>query len=95
MAMSIDEALMSESITAGKLQGKYMKKRRKKIYVALEDIDFVWDTDEIKEFIKMWNDDVPISHIAKVFNRSEIECVVLVMDLSKKDRIQPRANGLF
>ncbi|KHD85693.1 hypothetical protein NG54_07840 [Heyndrickxia ginsengihumi] len=82
-------------MNVGKIESQFMKKKRAKIYIALEEIDFIWDTREIREFIQMWRKGFSVKYIADYFERPEIDCVLLVMDLSIKGRIKPRLNGLF
>lgn len=75
-------------------RGQHLKRRRK-IYVALEEYDFTWDEFELIDFIRMWKEGLPLKDIAEHFKRKPIECVLLVMDLAERGKIRPRIHGLF
>lgn len=69
-------------------------KSRKNIYVALEDADMIWDEIEVKEFEKMWKQDVPVIDIAKHFKRAPLEVAILILDRADKGHIEQRPYGL-
>jgi hypothetical protein len=70
-------------------------KIRRNLYIALEEYDFVWDEDDVEEFITLWNKGADIRLIAKYFNRPTIECALLILDLGECGKIKPRLNGVF
>lgn len=79
----------------GSLEKGHMTKSRRNRYIALEEMDFVWDEDDVLEFRKMWNDGAGFESIAKHFDRDIDECSLLLMDLRRKGKLKPRNRGLF
>ncbi|WP_246064865.1 helix-turn-helix domain containing protein [Melghirimyces algeriensis] len=69
--------------------------RRRKIYIALEDLDFIWDEDEIPDIERMWNQGFSLWDIAHACERDELEVLLLIMDRERQGSISPRKNGLF
>ncbi|ARK28763.1 hypothetical protein [Halalkalibacter krulwichiae] len=69
---------------------------RRNIYIPLDDIDWIWDEDELEAFRHMWAAGRSIEQIAKYFKRKDIdEIVVVVLDQARKDKIKPREGGVF
>ncbi len=85
---------MSENFSITRLENRYMQKQRRKLYIALEELDFTWSDEEVKQVIKMWKRNTPLIEIADHFNRMDEEVAVLIMDLSMKDKIKPREVGI-
>ena len=57
--------LGKESYTMALQQGKYMKKSRRNLYIALEELDLVFDESEVIRLQEMWKEDKGILEIAK------------------------------
>ncbi|GGE47896.1 hypothetical protein GCM10011391_28340 [Pullulanibacillus camelliae] len=72
----------------------HMKHERRNIHTCLEDYDFQWDEDQVKQFRMMWNNGTDIFKIARFFGRSLIEVVILIMDQAELGKIKQRENGL-
>lgn len=72
-----------------------MAKRRRKIYIALEELDFIWDADEIPDIERMWRQGYSLWDIAHACDRDPVEVLLLIIDLERKGRISPRRNGLL
>lgn len=87
--------LAAEGKTITNLEKQYMTKKREQVYIALEDIDFIWDEKEVKKFILMWNSDFPVEKIAKKLNRPIDDVAMLVYDQALKSKIEPRDGGLM
>ncbi len=68
---------------------------RRKIYLACEELNFVWDRTEVSNFRNMWDDGKSIRQIAEVLGRDPDEVLILAIDQSKRDLIQPRDGGLL
>lgn len=66
----------------------------KNSYVALLEMDFTWEKRDVKKFVRMWKKGKPLKEIAKHFKRDPDEAAILLMDLSRKGKIQPRKGGL-
>lgn len=72
-----------------------MKKQRKKIYIALEEIDFNFDTFEVKKVINEWRSGLSIHEIAESIDRDIDETFLLLFDLAKKEKIEKRKGGIW
>ncbi|WP_050428213.1 hypothetical protein [Bacillus cereus] len=75
-------------------QGKYMKKSRRNLYIALEELDLVFDESEVIRLREMWNEDKGILEIAKELGRHQLEIAALIMDQADKNIIKSRPMGL-
>ncbi len=75
-------------------QGKYMKKSRRNLYIALEELDLVFDESEVIRLQEMWREDKGILEIAKELGRHQLEIAALIMDQADKNKIKSRPMGL-
>lgn len=64
-------------------QGKYMKKSRRNLYIALEELDLVFDESEVIRLQEMWKE-----------NKGILEIAALIMDQADKNKIKSRPMGL-
>jgi hypothetical protein len=71
-----------------------MEKRCTDKYIALEEHDFCWGENEIREFRRMWNANIPFTSICKILKRTHIEVGILLMDQSHKGHVKRRKIGL-
>ncbi|QWH26550.1 helix-turn-helix domain containing protein (plasmid) [Bacillus mycoides] len=71
-----------------------MKKSRRNMYVALEDLDLLFDESEVIRFQEMWEEDKNIIEIAKDLGRHQLEIAALIMDQADKNNIKSRPRGL-
>ncbi|QKE74749.1 helix-turn-helix domain containing protein [Arthrobacter citreus] len=69
-------------------------RKRKKVVIVLEELDFTWDESEVKEFVRLWKEGASIWDLAKTFQRPQAEIALLIMDQVIKGRIKPRKIGL-
>lgn len=88
-------AVAAESRAIGRLETAYLKQRRRQLYIACEDLDFVWSLSELRKFREMWNEGYSIVDIADELDRPQEEVAILILDQSNKGNIQPRKNGIF
>jgi len=65
----------------------------KKVLI-LENARFIWDEEEVKTFVEMWNDNKSSYQIAKVLNCKILDVALLVMDQAEKRKIQQRNRGI-
>jgi mannose/cellobiose epimerase-like protein (N-acyl-D-glucosamine 2-epimerase family) len=72
--------LEKENYTIAAQQRKYMKKSRRNIYVALEDLDLLFDESEVIRFQEMWEEDKSFIEIAVELGRHQLEIASLIMD---------------
>lgn len=77
------------------LHGNRAFKRRKKIYLAGQDWDFVWDERDVLEAEKMYKEGLSLWDMARAFSRHPIEMAILIMDRAEKGHIEPRKRGAF
>ncbi|WP_142325676.1 helix-turn-helix domain-containing protein [Bacillus thuringiensis] len=75
-------------------QGKYMKKSRRNLYIALEELDLVFDESEVIRLQQMWKEGKGILEIAKELGRHQLEIATLIMDQADKNKIKSRPMGL-
>lgn len=52
----VKTAMQLEQYTIKAQQRKYMKKSRRNLYVALEELDLVFDESEVIRFQEMWEE---------------------------------------
>ncbi|PEF94018.1 helix-turn-helix domain containing protein [Bacillus cereus] len=86
--------LEKENYTMALQQGKYMKKSRRNLYIALEELDLVFDESEVIQLREMWDEDKGILEIAKELGRHQLEIAALIMDQADKNKIKSRPMGL-
>ncbi|MGG0179260.1 helix-turn-helix domain-containing protein [Bacillus tropicus] len=86
--------LEKENYTMALQQGKYMKKSRRNLYIALEELDLVFDESEVTRLQEMWKKDKGILEIAKELERHQLEIAALIMDQADKNKIKTRSMGL-
>ncbi|MGF1437347.1 helix-turn-helix domain-containing protein [Bacillus thuringiensis] len=75
-------------------QERYMKKSRRNLFIALEELDLVFDESEVIQLRKMWDEDKGILEIAKELGRHQLEIAALIMDQADKNKIKSRPMGL-
>ncbi|WP_017154157.1 hypothetical protein [Bacillus bingmayongensis] len=71
-------------------QHEAMKESRLKIYVALEDANYIWDERDVIRFREMWSSGVPFVEICKKLRRHKTEVMLLLMDQADLCKIEPR-----
>ncbi|MBK5447466.1 helix-turn-helix domain containing protein [Bacillus sp. TH22] len=71
-----------------------MKESRLKIYIALEEANFIWDKRDIIRFREMWKRDMSLPEMAKALRRHQSEVALLVIDQADKYMIENRPIGL-
>jgi len=74
----------------------YMQKVRRNTVIACEEMDFLWERKEVREFRKLWKRGFSLYYMAQHFERDIDEVFMLVLDQSKKGMIDPRSfDSLF
>jgi hypothetical protein len=87
-----------EHEVAGKMSavGQLAKtKKRSHIYIALEDLNFIWDLRDVRELDEMWRRGFSLQYMAEYFERDPDEVALLLMDRLRRGRIRPRKGGIF
>ncbi|AKR13322.1 hypothetical protein AC241_32260 (plasmid) [Bacillus thuringiensis] len=83
-----------ENYTIAAQQRKYMKNSRRNMYIALEELDLVFDESEVIRLQEMWKEGKNIIEIAVEMGRQQLEVAALIMDQADKNKIKSRPMGL-
>ena len=86
---------MSEQLTIGKIESQYMKKSRPSIYMALEEMDLIWNVKDVMRFDKMWKQGIGVEEMIEVLGRSADEILALALDRGAKGKIKSREGGFI
>ncbi|GIO63550.1 hypothetical protein [Paenibacillus cineris] len=65
-------------------------KKRQNIYLACEEMNFIWSEKEVGDFLKLWKEGRGIPQIAAYFDRDPDEVGLLVIDQARKGNIKTR-----
>lgn len=71
-----------------------MKNSRRNMYIALEELDLVFDESEVIRLQEMWKGGKNIIEIAVEMGRHQLEVAALIMDQADKNKIKSRPMGL-
>ena len=71
-----------------------MKESRLKIYIALEEANFIWDERDVIRFREMWKQGMSLPKMAKALRRHQAEVALLVIDQADQELITNRPIGL-
>lgn len=71
-----------------------MKNSRRNMYIALEELDLVFDESEVIRLQEMWKEGKNIIEIAVEMGRHQLEVAALIMDQADKNNIKSRPMGL-
>ncbi|MEM5012094.1 hypothetical protein WKH57_15340 [Niallia taxi] len=86
-------ASKTEAYVIGHMEATHLTHSRKKITVAMEnmnDAEWIWCSGEIKKLIRFWKMNMPMVQIAKELERTGISCLMMVLDLIDQEKIEPR-----
>jgi hypothetical protein len=64
------------------------------MYIALEELDLVFDESEVIRLQEMWKEGKNIIEIAVELGRHQLEIAALIMDQADKNEIKSRPMGL-
>jgi hypothetical protein len=90
MGMSV-----AENKAIGKLEARHLKKSRKNIYIACEELNFVWDERSVPKIDEMWKEGHSIIWIGDAFDVDVDELTLLIFDRARKGYIDSRPGGIF
>lgn len=71
-----------------------MKNSRRNMYIALEELDLIFDESEVIRLQEMWKEGKNIIEIAVEMGRHQLEVAALIMDQADKNKIKSRPMGL-
>lgn len=69
--------------------------KRSNVYIALENLDFVWDERDVVDVDKLWEMGYAIDFIAVEFNRPINDVFALLWDRLERGFIQDRPGGIY
>ena len=65
------------------------------MYIACEDMDFIWREQDVAEVERLWREGYDIRFIAKAVRRNIDEVVLLIMDRARCGALKRRQTGVF
>lgn len=65
------------------------------MYIACEDMDFIWYEQDVIEVERLWREGYDIRFIAATVRRKVDEVAILIMDRSRQGLLRPRPMGVF
>lgn len=80
---------------AGRPMESYYAEARKCRVIVLEELDFIWDQEELDDMAFCWREGKSVKTIAKRFKRDPDEILLALMHLAREDRIKQRESGLM
>ena len=86
---------MATSKKIGPPRSKSDMNNRYNNYIACFDLDFSWKEKQVKRVTAYWNSGYHIAEIAEKVNRIIDEVTILIIDLSRKGKIEEREGGVF
>lgn len=63
--------------------------------IVLDGLDFLWDSEELREVALMWKKGFSIYYMSEYLKRDPDEILLALMHLSRVGRITSRAGGLL
>jgi hypothetical protein len=69
--------------------------RRRNIYIALENFDFLWDEDDLVKIRELWDGGIHLQDMAKYLKRPAAEVFCILLDQSHKGFLRHRKGGLY
>lgn len=73
-----------------RIEGAYMTENRRSTYTVLEEVNMLWDLQQVFEFDQLWKDGLIIEALAKKFGRHIEDIEILAKDRIKKEKIDYR-----
>lgn len=73
----------------------FPKDPRKNRVIVLEDLNFVWDEEELFDMKCKWDEGESIMQVSQYFDRDPDEVVIALIHLARKSKISGRKGGLF
>jgi hypothetical protein len=89
--MSGGEILLMASLM---FKDKALIDARKNRIIVLEELNFIWDEEELIDLASQWYEGISVAEMAKYFKRDPDEIVLAVMHLSREGKIGQRKGGL-
>ena len=74
---------------------KFKLRPKEALVIALDDLDLSFTKAEIGAVLDFWGEGKHIADIAEYMKRDQDEVAVLIMHLSRQERIAKRKMGVF
>ena len=71
------------------------KLKENEVVIILQDMEFAWTKEDILKVKKMWNEDSSFNEIIKSIKREGDEVFLLLLHLSRNNKIQSREGFLW
>lgn len=71
-----------------------LRDSRRKTVIVLEEMDFIWDEDELALLKDLWDREFSITWIGNYFERDPDDVLLALIHLAKENRIDRRRTGL-
>lgn len=68
---------------------------RKNRIIVCEDMNFIWDSPELKQVAKLWKQCKSVEEIGKYFKRDPDEVIFALIHLARQNKIERRKGGIF
>jgi hypothetical protein len=68
---------------------------RRSIYIALEQVDFIWSEDDLPRIREAWKEGMSIQHMSKYFKRKPLEVFLIVLDQIEHGYLVKREGGVY
>ncbi|MGG3572842.1 hypothetical protein ABES80_10205 [Bacillus gobiensis] len=65
------------------------------LYIALENADFAWREDQVKEIDRLWKEGTSLDVIAKLMGRSTRDVFILIYDRLDTGKLPSRKGSIF
>lgn len=77
------------------MTGLQLINARKNRVIVCEELNFLWDEDELFDISCMWNDGLSVMYIADYFKKDTDEILIALIHLARNDKINRRKGGLL
>lgn len=77
------------------MKRKAIEYQQPSVYIACEEINFLWKERDVIEFREMWRKGYSIHQMAEYFQRGTDEVMILAMDQSRHRYIKSRPGGIW
>lgn len=92
----INKQLADAAGALSRIERIFMTRRTKeRIYIAHEEVNFIWDMSDVREFRFMWRKGKSLEYISEYFERPEIDIFQLMTDQLENGKVKGRKGGIY
>jgi hypothetical protein len=84
-----------EALKIKRMEEYHQKVKRADIYIACEDLDFIWDINDVLQIDELWKRGKSLEYITNFAERDADEVFLLLLDRIRNGFIQERKGGIF